>query len=122
MCPVQKDNFIETCGFSCKSLSKLLSPKEGQTRSQMLQRIFREGEGTTGSTFCGLIAHLKQAAPAFVIWENVEDVMGEATSDGELLVEAFGGAGYVMATRLLDSSKVRLPTRTLPHLWRCDAH
>ena len=56
-----------------------------------------------------MFAHLKQAAAAFVIWENVEDVMGEATSDGELLVEAFGGAGYVMATRLLDSSKYGYP-------------
>ena len=109
VCPVPKDNFFETCGFSCNNLSRLLAPPEGQTRSEMLQRIFREGAGTTGSTFSGLIAHLKQAAPAFVMWENVEDAMGEATDDGEILRSAFCAAGYAISTRLLDSSNYAFP-------------
>ena len=106
-CPV-KSTDVFTCGFSCKSLSKMNSST--MDKHTLLGKIL--SNTSSASTFRGTMKYIVKHKPKIVILENVDAVL--ADEDGlqgncQTVTSSFDAANYALMTIRINTKLYALP-------------
>lgn len=96
-------------GTSCRDASKL------NIHQTDMREAIKNGSGTTGSTFAGLVAFATLAKPKFLILENVSQLKDKPKCGGlsncEAVHKALNSLGYMFTHATFDAEDVGLPAR-----------
>ena len=90
-------------GFSCKDLSAL------NTAQKNIQKLLRDGGGTSGSTLAGVLLVLQWRRPRSFIFENVPNLRYYMAP----LAKRMQALGYIIVWRVVDALESFTPQRRL---------